>query len=67
MRRQALLGTALIILGGAILLRGLSVPADRADDVSDTFLLDEGPIARLAAAVAVIGGLVLVLAGRRNA
>ena len=64
MRRSTLLGTALIVVGGAILLRGLSIPVARAGD-RGVPAKEWSPIARVAAGLAVVGGLFLVIASRR--
>lgn len=65
MRRTTLLGTALIVAGGAILLRGLSVPVARAGD-SSVLAEEWSPIARVAAGLAIVGGLFLLIASRRS-
>jgi hypothetical protein len=68
MRRSAMLGTALLIIGGTVFLRSLS--AERAVvSVGDTSISVEerSPVVWWAAILAVVGGIVLVTGRRRNA
>lgn len=67
MRLSVMLGTALLIVGGTVFLRGLS--AERAVvSAGDTGVSVEqkAPIVWWAAAVAAIGGIVLITARRRR-
>jgi hypothetical protein len=69
MRGPVMVGIALIVVGAAVFLRGLSFPTQRSilkiGDVSVT-AEEQNPIAPWAAGVAVLAGLALVTTGARR-
>jgi hypothetical protein len=69
MRRSVMLGTALIVIGGAVFLRELSAPTtDQGRELGDGVVATGGPSPTVlwATGLAAIAGLVLVYAGRRR-
>lgn len=69
MRRAAMLGTALMVVGGTVFLRGLSSPTTHEEmgmDDASVSAEARNPMTPWAAGLAVIGGLVLVTTGTRR-
>lgn len=69
MRRSVMLGTALMVVGGTVFLRGLSAPDQR--DVLDAgdapaSAQEPNPIVPWATGLAVLAGLALVTTGTRR-
>jgi hypothetical protein len=67
MRRSVMLGTALIVVGGTIFLRGLSSKHEilRVGDISVS-AEERSPIAPWVTGLAVLAGLALVTTGTRR-
>lgn len=64
-----MLGAALIVIGGTVFLRGLSVPAvSQERELGDVVTATQGPspIVPWATGLAVLAGLALVSTGRRR-
>lgn len=64
MRVSVMLGTALIVIGGTIFLRGLSAPKPELGGVAPTE--ERNPVAPWATGLAVLAGVALVTTGKRR-
>lgn len=66
MRRSVMLGTALIVVGGTVFLRGLSAPKSPEVGGLPSSAQGPNPIVPWATGLAVLAGLALVTTGTRR-